>query len=243
MPALALSESAIYVALRSFLLGTLSPGVEIVRAQDNRVPQPRSANFIIFTPLRSTRLATNMTIYTEIQFFGFIDDDVLTVSAFTFGSDLLPNMVVSDMVGDVSPGTTIVNRLTTTGLGTGTFRVSPGGQTIDQRALYSSTRFDLVATEFTVQLDVYGPNAWANVQTLTTYFQSSYGAKALEDLNAEVAPLYCDPARQVAFIDGERQWEDRWMIELALQVNPTLSISQQAATQIDIGLVPTDLLN
>jgi hypothetical protein len=243
-----LTEAAIYAALRALLLDlivTPAATTEIVRAQDNRVPQPYGNDFAIFTPLRSERLATNQTAYVEVRFTGSIVDDLMTVSDLTFGTGLIPGTTVASATLDVAVGTAIVAQLTGATGDVGTNRVAPGGQnvvTTTSDLLYASSRFDLAATRLTVQVDWYGPHGWVNAQAVETLFRSSYGTRSLEALNVDVTSLYCSEARQVAFVDGEQQWEDRWMTELTLQVNPTILVFQPAATNVEITLVPADLL-
>lgn len=59
------SEDDVFTALRAFLQtvlgdGTLGDdGFIVVAGQDNRVPEPKNPNFIVFWPLRMPRLSTN----------------------------------------------------------------------------------------------------------------------------------------------------------------------------------------
>ena len=52
-------------ALRAFLLSVLPAGVEVIRAQDNRVPQPLAADFVVMTIIGRARLATNVVTYSD----------------------------------------------------------------------------------------------------------------------------------------------------------------------------------
>lgn len=52
-------------ALRAFLLSVLPSGVEVIRAQDNRVPQPLAADFVVMTIIGRGRLATNIVTYAD----------------------------------------------------------------------------------------------------------------------------------------------------------------------------------
>lgn len=60
-----ITESQVLKALRSFLLSVLPSGIEVVRGQDNRVPEPKVSNFAVMTPLFMERLSTNVTSYSE----------------------------------------------------------------------------------------------------------------------------------------------------------------------------------
>lgn len=59
-PTLSLSESQTMTALRSFLLGVLAPGVEVVAGQDNRVAEPVGTDFVVMTPTMRERIETNV---------------------------------------------------------------------------------------------------------------------------------------------------------------------------------------
>lgn len=53
------TQSDIRVALRGFLVGVLASNVEVVEAQDNRVPEPTSEDFVLMTGIRHRRIETN----------------------------------------------------------------------------------------------------------------------------------------------------------------------------------------
>lgn len=51
------------VALRAFLLSVVPPGTEVILFQANRTPEPKG-DFVMMTPLRMTRLSTNLDDFT-----------------------------------------------------------------------------------------------------------------------------------------------------------------------------------
>jgi hypothetical protein len=57
------NEDYVITALRAFLLSVVPAGVEVVQAQVNRVPEPAGDTFIIMTPVRRMRLATNTDVH------------------------------------------------------------------------------------------------------------------------------------------------------------------------------------
>jgi len=85
-PSLALTQSDVQVALRSFLLSALPSGMVVIEGQDNRVPEPTSGDFAVFTAIRRERIETNVDDYIDTAFTGSIATTVLTVSAMRFGS-------------------------------------------------------------------------------------------------------------------------------------------------------------
>lgn len=52
-----LTLTAAFTALRTFLLGILPAGTEVVQGQANRVPMPQGGNFVVMTPMRIEQMA------------------------------------------------------------------------------------------------------------------------------------------------------------------------------------------
>lgn len=52
-----LTEDQLLTALRAFILAVLPGGIEVVLGQDNRVPMPSAANFVVMTPARREQMA------------------------------------------------------------------------------------------------------------------------------------------------------------------------------------------
>jgi len=163
-----ITNDDILTALRTFILAVLPAGVEVVEAQDNRVAEPTSLDFVVITPPNRTRLATTVESW----------DDT--------------NPLAADM---------------------------------DYRA----------STDVQVQIDVHGPNGADYVQTILTLFRSGYGVAVFPE---GITPLYCDPQVQAPFLNGENQYENRWVSVAHIQVTPTVSTPQQFAdiVTVDIAL-------
>jgi hypothetical protein len=64
-PTLSLTESQTLTALGNFLVAIMPAGTTVVVGQDNRVPAPTADNYIVMTPILKTRLATNLTAFTD----------------------------------------------------------------------------------------------------------------------------------------------------------------------------------
>lgn len=60
---ISLTETAILGALRTVLLGMLPAGIEVIRAEINRVPEPVGADFVLMSPILHERLATNIVTW------------------------------------------------------------------------------------------------------------------------------------------------------------------------------------
>jgi hypothetical protein len=163
-----ITESQIFTALRTVLLSWLPESTEIVRGQQNRVPEPTSADFIVMLPVTRTALATNLVEYQDA----------------------------------------------------------------------SATNTQSVQVD--IQLDIHGPNSPDNTQVILTLFRTEAGVEAFEATGYGVTPLYASDPRQLPFIDGEEQFEDRWTFDLSFQVDFAVTTPQDFATSLgSIALNPT----
>lgn len=240
---LSLTEAQTMAALRSFLLGVLPSGVEVIKGQINRVPEPKGSDFTIMWPILQSRLATNRTGFRDVVLTGSIAGTVLTVSEVVQGLITDGVTLIDDIypVMNVAVGTYVVGQLTGAPGGIGTYTVSPT-QTLASETLYAGSRDDFEATEITVQLDVHGPRSGDNTKVIETLFRSEYATSAFEATGFAVEPLYADDARQMPFMNAEQQYEYRWTIDLHLQVNPTVSTPQQFATEVVVDTVLVDTI-
>ena len=237
MPSPAPTQSQIQTALRSFLLNVLPAGVEVIEGQDNRVPEPQGADFVVMTPIRRTRLSTNIDQQADTLFTGSIAGTTLAVSAITFGT-----IAVGDPVYgvDVASGTVVTALGTGTG-GTGTYTVSPS-QTVANEAMAAGTIKVLQPTDVVFQLDFHSANVGDSsdmAQTVATLFRDPYATEFFSALTPpiDVAPLYVDDPRQMPFMNAEQQFETRWIVDVHLEANQVVSVGQQYADSVDIGLV------
>lgn len=229
------SQSAVFTALRSFLLQILPAGVEVIQGQVNRVPEPRVDDFVVMTEIFRPRLSTNVNTYTDVAFTGSLAGQVMTVSAVQYGTIEIGQTVFG--VG-VSVGTTITALGTGSG-GVGTYTVSQP-QTVASGTLSSGFETHLQPTESTIQLDVHGENSAGNAQTITTLFRDQYAVSAFAALDPSIQPLYADDPKQVPFWNGEQQAENRWVITARLQANITLQTPQDFADQLQPTLIDVE---
>jgi len=118
----------------------------------------------------------------------------------------------------------------------GTSRVwmSASGDTYDRAG---GTRKFEQHSNYRIQLDFYGPNShdWATqVHTLAT---TEYGVGLLAP---EVSPLLCEDIQQLPLVNGEEQFEQRWMFAIQLQFNPVIAVPQQFAEALEITVIEVD---
>lgn len=88
-------------------------------------------------------------------------------------------------------------------------------------------KMSLQPTRLDVQLDVHGPNSFANVQTISTLFRDEYSTSYFDAGTAAIQALYASDPRQLRFDNAENQSENRWMIDLSLQINPVVTVPQR----------------
>lgn len=89
-------------------------------------------------------------------------------------------------------------------------------------------------THLGVQLDIHGPDGADNAGIVNTLFRDDY---ALGYMDPDLCvPLYTTDGRQVPFINGEQQYEDRWVMEAMLQINPVVSTTQPFADTLVINM-------
>lgn len=99
------------------------------------------------------------------------------------------------------------------------------------------TRSVLKATAYALQIDCYGPlsSDWATI--IETMWRDPYGCNALAP---DMAPLYCDDPTNLPLVDGEDEYEQRWMISATMQFNPVVTVVQEFASALDLDLVSVD---
>lgn len=232
---LSLTESQTLTALRSFLLSILPGGLEVIKAQNNRVAMPTGPNFVTMTPLSRERLATNVDSTQDCAFTGSISGNTLTASSMILGTITIGSTLFGP---NVLAGTTVTGNGTGNG-GVGTYTVNQP-QTAPTEVMACGTQGMLQATKVTMQLDLYGPASSDNAQIVTTAFRDSYAVDQFSSSGYDVSPLYADDAQQMPLIDAESQYEDRWTIKCQLQCNPIVILPQQYASQLDVAVINVD---
>lgn len=88
-----------------------------------------------------------------------------------------------------------------------------------------------------MQLDCYGPISadWAAIFSAILRTE-----QALDVLGPSVASLFAEPPMQAALVNGEEQYEERWIVGAILQYNPVISVPQEFADALEIDLINVD---
>lgn len=115
-----------------------------------------------------------------------------------------------------------------------------------QRKLSTSTdtydtvdeqRTVLVPTEYSIQIDCYGPNSSDMATILNMMWRDQYGYNAMHPND----PLYTTDPTQVPLVNAEKNYEQRWTFIALLQFNPTVTVAQQYADKLEVEPVPVDI--
>lgn len=240
---LAPTEDYVETALRSFLLAIMADGVEVFKAQGNRVPaaRPTASNYIEFTPVRRTRLSTNRDDWADCSFAASIAGTVMNVSSVSIGTISVGAQVFGTGVSNGTGAllTRIISQLSGVPGESGMYEIIPS-QTADAQPMAAGGREMLVATDFVYQLDVFGPLGGDNAQIIHTLMRDEAGVALFRDVSEGVTPLYAEDPRQLPFYTGETQWQDRWVVELHLQVDPVVRVPQQFADALEVELINVD---
>jgi len=234
MPTLNVTEDQVFLALWNFLTAILPTGTPIIKGQGNLVSEPSQPDFVVMTPLMRNRLAMNIDSITQNNFTGSISATTLTVTAVADGA----LAVGSQVYGANVAASTIITAFGTGTGGTGTYTVGVS-QTVASEPMTCGTNNAQQFTEYMIQLDVHGPSSADNAQIISTLFWDQAAFEQFGTNSFEIEPLYCEDPRQIPFVNAEQNYEDRWVIDVRLQVNPIV----QTPIQYAVELGPVDLID
>lgn len=230
------TQSNVLEALGQFIAAVV-PGLQVIVGQQNRTAEPHQDDFVVMTPIRNQRLATNIDGGDDCKFIGSIAGNILTVE------DL--------EVGAISPGVTVFGptvQPSTTVLAAGdlpsTFTVSIS-QTVPSGTLSAGQKTVMQETECVVQLDFHSADTTSAdaANTVSTALRDEFGTSFFAGLASPlngVSPLYADDPRQMPFMDAEQQYEWRWVLEAHLQYDPSVAVPQQYGDGAQVQLVDVD---
>lgn len=236
------TESNIQAALRTFCLSVLPAGVDVIEAQDNRVPEPQASSFVTMTPLRRVRLATNLHHKADCVFTASFAGNVMTVTSIALGNDVAI-LVGALVIGPGVPAAIITAQTSGPTGRAGTYTVTP--PFTHGSATYSAGQLTVEEmVEATYQLSFHAANNTAGnmAQAVHQMLRDPYATRLINGINPAITPLYGSDARQVPFIDAEDQYEWRWTVDAVLQANVTvagLSVDFVTSTALELIEVNT----
>jgi hypothetical protein len=243
IPSINPTQSNVQAALRSFLLSVLPSGTPVVAGQQNRIPESLLGDFVVMTPIRFERLATNLDSYFDDKLIGSIIGNTMTITS------VFPGFPGQIGVGSTifGSGVTIGTKVTALGSGSGgagTYIVSPS-QSVGSEILSGGSENVLQPAKVTVQLDFHSANdtdAGDMAQTVATLLGDDIAVQQFvgQIPNYGVIPLYAEDPRQMPFLNAEQQYEWRWVVEAMLQANVVVQVPQQFADSVVVGLIDVD---
>jgi hypothetical protein len=228
------TQSNAQAMLRSFIMAVLGPSVDVVAAQQNRVPEPKSPDFVVMTPIRYTRLATNLDAYQDARFFGSIGGTTLSISSLSFGTVGIGSVIFG---AGVAAGTVI----TGLGPGPGLWSVTPG-QLVPSELMAAGQQTYMQSAELVIQLDFHSAStsdAGDMARTVSTLFRDEFATTQFANQvpHYDVTPLHADDAKQMPFINENQQFEWRWVVEARVEVNDVVTLPQQFAESLRVNLI------
>lgn len=115
-------------------------------------------------------------------------------------------------------------------------RLAANGWTYDGQSTRTIT--DLV--KLTMQVSVFGKATSNQMEAVTTLWRDMSAVEFFNGFGVDVCPLYTSKVRQLGFINGEKQYEDCWTVDLTMQANITISIPQDFADEIVVTPISVD---
>lgn len=92
-------------------------------------------------------------------------------------------------------------------------------------------------TEYSVQVDCYGPLSGDWATALTAMWRDQYGVEAMKP---SAAPLHSSDPMNMPLVNGEENYEARYTFTAVLQFNPLVTLSQQSALALAAELISVD---
>lgn len=237
------TQSDVLDALRQFLIEVLPDGVPVGAALVNRVSEFEESEFVLMTPMRQERLETNIDSPSDLAFTASITTTIMTVTAMDSrfpDSTIIPGLTIFGP--GVGPNTKIVEQVSGTPGGVGTYRVS-FNKDVPLATLSASTKLVNRHTQFTIQLDFHGATlspASDMAATVSTLFRDSYAYQSFANQGLGVVPLYADDPRLIPYVNENQQVEMRWIVEANLQTNQVVRVPVEYADAISVEVISVD---
>lgn len=229
-----LGDTEALSVVRAVLLALLPSGTEVIRAFGNKVPEPIGEDFVVVSPLRRERLSTNRDTNFDLRVIGSISDETMLVEN---GFTLLPGYSL------YGPAVARGSVITAAGPNANSYTVAPPQAVPAGSKIYVGRHAMLQPADLVYQCDVHGPTSSMSAMAIATTFRDDHGCRLFKEASGplELQPLYADDPRMVPFTNAEAQWEDRWIVDLHVQANIIVTLGQEFADEVVIGLYPVDL--
>lgn len=84
--------------------------------------------------------------------------------------------------------------------------------------------------QFDMQLDLHGPGGSDIASAIAAAFVDDWGRDILAVDG--IAPLFATDGNQIPFVNRQNQYENRWVMTLTMQINPSVSTPQDFAATL-----------
>jgi hypothetical protein len=91
---------------------------------------------------------------------------------------------------------------------------------------------------YTMQVDCYGTDSSNIASLLAVVFRTSQSVLFFQ--NYSMTPLWVDEPKKMTFINGEEQYEERWVTVIHFQYNPSATAVQDYVTSTEVALIDAD---
>ena len=156
---------------------------------------------------------THQELYREIRLFllGLFPDATLQIIQSTQNNQPLPeNAIVMQVLFDSNMDESVTT-------------YNPPNEAMVQNSV-----------EVRVQLDFYGAMAESRSRIVANLWKNYYGTDNMEICK----PLYVQSRQRHPYINDSNQYEDRWILDLGLQYNPTVTHAQDFAEDASVIIRP-----
>lgn len=156
---------------------------------------------------------SNQDLYREIRLFllGLFPDATLQIIQSTQNNQPLPeNAIVMQVLFDSNMDESVTT-------------YNPPNEAMVQNSV-----------EVRVQLDFYGAMAESRSRIVANLWKNYYGTDNMEICK----PLYVQSRQRHPYINDSNQYEDRWILDLGLQFNPTVTHAQDFAEDVSVIIRP-----
>ena len=156
---------------------------------------------------------SNQDLYREIRLFllGLFPDATLQIIQSTQNNQPLPeNAIVMQVLFDSNMDESVTT-------------YNPPNEAMVQNSV-----------EVRVQLDFYGAMAESRSRIVANLWKNYYGTDNMEICK----PLYVQSRQRHPYINDSNQYEDRWILDLGLQYNPTVTHAQDFAEDASVIIRP-----
>lgn len=109
-------------------------------------------------------------------------------------------------------------------------RLSTNIDTWDRTGDDPSAKMIETDLQFDMQLDIHGPGGSDAATVIAATIFDEYARYELKE--TLIAPLYATDGNQIPFVNGEGQYENRWVMTVALQIRPAVSTPMEFAATL-----------